>query len=112
MTLTVIRTPIIIRRMSAINRRMFLQTAMAGAAAAADPSGVTAIRAAIEKRHDESVRRLQGGIRQPSIAAGNRGMKEGCQPPMRFRGEAGLRQATTSAPDRHPGRFATLSRAA
>lgn len=94
--------------MSAINRRVFLQTAMAGAAAAADPSGTTAIRAAIEKRHDESVRRLQEWIRQPSIAAENRGMTEGCELTMRFLREAGFDRATKVPTDRHPGIFATL----
>src|SRR5260370_37990457 len=108
MTLTVIRTPIIIRRMSAINRRMFLQTAMAGAAAAADPSGVTVIRAAIEKRHDESIRRLQEWIRQPSIAAEHRGMTEGCELTMRFLREAGFDQAMQVPTDRQPGIFANL----
>ena len=81
---------------------------MAGAAAAADPSGVTAIRAAIEKRHDESVRRLQEWIRQPSIAAENRGMTEGCELTMRFLREAGFDQAKKVPTDRHPGIFATL----
>ena len=81
---------------------------MAGAAAAADPAGVTAIRAAIEKRHDESVRRLQEWIRQPSIAAENRGMTEGCELTMRFLREAGFDRATKVPTDRHPGIFATL----
>jgi hypothetical protein len=48
------------------DRREFLHTAAAGAAALAMPrwmqaaqSGLDAIRAEIEKRHDESVQRLQ-----------------------------------------------------
>ena len=94
--------------MSAINRRAFLQTAMAGAAAAADPSSTSAIRAAIEKRHDESVLRLQEWIRQPSIAAENRGITEGCELTMRFLREAGFDRATKVPTDRHPGIFATL----
>jgi hypothetical protein len=60
-------------------RRAFLQTTAAAAALAAmprwaqaHPGEFDAIRAEIEKRHDESVKRLQNWIRQPSIAAENR----------------------------------------
>src|SRR5882762_5321294 len=72
------------------DRRAFLQGAAAAAAAAAEtlamprwaqahPGDLDAIRAEVEKRHDESVQRLQDWIRQPSIAAENRGMNEGCE---------------------------------
>src|SRR5437660_25044 len=61
---------------SPTDRRAFLQGAAAAAAALAmprwaraHPSDLDAIRAEIEKRHDESVKRLQDWIRQPSIAA-------------------------------------------
>ncbi|MGD0013366.1 MAG: hypothetical protein ABSD56_02905 [Bryobacteraceae bacterium] len=36
-----------------------------------------AIRVEIEKRHDEAVRRLREWVRQPSIAAENRGVAPG-----------------------------------
>src|SRR5207237_1140650 len=67
-------------------RRTFLQGAAAAAAltamprwAQAHPDDFAVIRAEIEKRHDEAVKRLQTWIRQPSIAAENRGMNEGCE---------------------------------
>src|SRR5229473_8691468 len=70
------------------DRRTFLQTTAATAAALALPrwtrtaaasSDLDPIFAEIEKRHDESLKRLQTWIRQPSIAAENRGMYEGCE---------------------------------
>ena len=82
---------------SSVDRRMFLQGAAAsglvGAASLALPewaSGAAAaedmsvIQKEIEKRHDESVHRLQEWIKQPSIAAENRGMNEGCDLTMRM----------------------------
>jgi len=56
-----------------------------------------AIRAEIEKRHDESVKRLQDWIRQPSIAAENRGMNEGCEMMIRM-----LREADSSKRRKFP----------
>src|SRR6202795_4841721 len=74
------------------DRRTFLQGAVASAAALAVPNWAHAaagsalpademdgIRAEIEKRHEEAVQRLQHWIQQPSIAAENRGMNEGCE---------------------------------
>src|SRR5260370_76912 len=97
------------------DRRAFLQGAAAAAAslamprwAHAHPSDVDAIRAEIEKRHDESVKRLQGWIRQPSIAAENRGMNEGCELTMRMLREAGFQQAAKVHTDGQPAIFATL----
>ena len=64
-----------------MNRRRFLQATAAGAAtlalsrrSLADSSNpdLSAIQKEIEKRHDESVARLQQWIRQPSIAAEHR----------------------------------------
>jgi len=49
-----------------------------GSIAGLNPEDTSAIRAEIEKRHEESVKRLQDWIKQPSIAAENRGMNEGC----------------------------------
>jgi acetylornithine deacetylase/succinyl-diaminopimelate desuccinylase-like protein len=67
-----------------------------------------AIRKEIGQRHDESVRRLQSWIHQPSIAAENRGVSEGCELTIRLLREAGFEQATRVPTDGQPGIFATL----
>jgi acetylornithine deacetylase/succinyl-diaminopimelate desuccinylase-like protein len=101
--------------LSPADRRTFLQGAAAAAAIAAvprwaqaHPGDFDAIRAEIEKRHEESVKRLQTWIRQPSIAAENRGMNEGCELTMQMLREAGFQQATKIPTDGQPGIFATL----
>jgi acetylornithine deacetylase/succinyl-diaminopimelate desuccinylase-like protein len=98
-----------------MNRRDFLATATAGAAALAwprltqaDESDFAPVWAQIEKRHDEAVQRLQQWIRQPSIAAENRGMSEGCELMMSMLRDAGFNQVTKIPTDGHPGVFATL----
>src|ERR1041384_6208099 len=98
-----------------MNRRSFLKGAAAGAAMAAwtqrgwsASTGVDRIRAEIEKRHDESVQRLQEWIHQPSIAAENRGVSEGCDLTIRLLREAGFDRATRVPTDGQPGIFATL----
>jgi acetylornithine deacetylase/succinyl-diaminopimelate desuccinylase-like protein len=98
-----------------MNRRNFLITAGAGAAALAWPRLATAedpdfnpIWAQIEKRHDESLQRLQQWVRQPSIAAENRGMNEGCELTMQMLREAGFDKVTKIPTDGQPGIFATL----
>src|SRR5437773_615571 len=107
-----------------MDRRTFLQGAAAGAAALAfsqnslaeqtnsSLSGsnpdFTAIQKEIEKRHDESVQRLQQWIRQPSIAAEKRGMDEGCDLTMSMLREAGFGAVTKIPTDGQPGIFATL----
>src|SRR5215469_4739052 len=98
-----------------MNRRTFLQGTLAGAATLAVPhslhaeqADLKAIFAQIEKRHDESVQRLQEWIKQPSIAAENRGVNEGCDLTMRFLRDAGFQQATKIQTDGQPGIFATL----
>jgi acetylornithine deacetylase/succinyl-diaminopimelate desuccinylase-like protein len=97
------------------DRRAFLQGVVVAAAslamprwAHARPSDLDAIHAEIEKRHDESVKRLQDWMRQPSIAAENRGMSEGCELTMRMLREAGFQQAVKVPTDGQPGIFATL----
>jgi len=62
----------------------------------------------VEKHHDEAVQRLQEWVKQPSIAAENRGVTEGCDLTMRFLREAGFRQITKIPTDGQPGIFATL----
>ena len=102
-----------------LGRRKFLRTsslaAVAGAATFAWPHGsyaaaadLDAIHAEIAKRHDESVKRLQTWIRQPSIAAENRGMNEGCELTMNILREAGFGPVTKVSTDGQPGIFATL----
>jgi acetylornithine deacetylase/succinyl-diaminopimelate desuccinylase-like protein len=99
------------------DRRTFLQTAAAGAAALALPrwthgaaaaSDLDPIFAEIQKRHDESLKRLQTWIHQPSIAAENRGMNEGCELTMQMLRDAGFAQVTKVPTDGQPGIFATL----
>jgi acetylornithine deacetylase/succinyl-diaminopimelate desuccinylase-like protein len=89
-------------------RRDFLLTALGGAAALADSRDLDAIRSEIAKRHDESVRRLQEWIRQPSIAAENNGVTQGCDLTMRLLRDAGFGKVTKVATDGQPGIFATL----
>src|SRR3989442_1987738 len=98
-----------------IDRRAFLQDATAAAAALTLPpfvrtqqSELAPIFAQIERRHDESVQRLQEWMRQPSIAAENRGMNEGCELTMRLLRDAGFHQVTKIPSDGQPGIFATL----
>ena len=98
-----------------IDRRAFLQDLGGAAAALTFPrsrlpqqSDLAPIVAEIERRHDESVQRLQEWIRQPSIAAENRGMNEGCELTMRLLRDAGFQQVTRIPSDGQPGIFATL----
>jgi acetylornithine deacetylase/succinyl-diaminopimelate desuccinylase-like protein len=62
----------------------------------------------IGRRHDQAVERLQHWIRQPSIAAENRGMNEGCELTMQMLRDAGFGQVTKVPTDGQPGIFATL----
>ena len=71
-------------------------------------SDLTPIFREVERRHDEAVQRLQEWIRQPSIAAENRGMNEGCELTMRMLRDAGFQQVTKLPSDGQPGIFATL----
>src|SRR6516162_5657258 len=115
-------------KLNAVGRRSFLMGAAAGAATLAFPrigsaegtifspatellpydEDLSAIRAEVEKRHDEAVRRLQTWIRQPSIAAENRGMNEGCELTMQMLKDAGFDQVSKIPTDGQPGIFATL----
>ncbi len=102
-------------RMQRISRRGMMggvaaggaMMALGGSAWAAAPD-LKAIRAEVDKRHDESVKRLQTWIRQPSIAAENRGMEEGCKLTMEMLKDAGFQTATRMPTDGQPGIFATL----
>src|SRR5438552_7324313 len=96
-----------------INRRAFL----VGTGAALVPAGGSMAETApdlkpvfseIERRHDESVRRIQDWIKQPTIAAENKGINEGCDLMMRLLRDAGCNQVTKCPTDLHPGVFGTL----
>ncbi len=98
-----------------MNRRTFLKRTATCAAAVAwtqrawsAANDLDRFRAEIETRHDESVRRLQEWIHQPSIAAENRGVSEGCELTIRLLRAAGFDHATRVPTDGQPGIFATL----
>ena len=98
-----------------MDRRTFLQGTLAGAAtlaiphrAAAAETDLAPVWTQIEKHHDEAVQRLQEWIKQPSIAAENRGVNEGCDLTMRFLREAGFNEVTKIPTDGQPGIFAKL----
>src|SRR5438045_7686220 len=100
-----------------VDRRTFLERTAAATAALAWPSAPPSTRRAddlapifteIEKRHDEAVSRLQEWIRQPSIAAENRGVNEGCELTMRLLRDAGFDQVTKIPTDGQPVIVATL----
>jgi acetylornithine deacetylase/succinyl-diaminopimelate desuccinylase-like protein len=100
-----------------IDRRAFLQDAAVAAIAVTLParraeasaqSDLAPVFAQIEKQHDATVQRLQEWIRQPSIAAENRGVEEGCALTMRMLSEAGFGRVTKVPTDGQPGIVATL----
>ncbi len=100
---------------SSLDRRTVLKGLAVGAAAAALPgvswgsgSDASRIQQEIEKRHDEAIRRIQTWIRQPSIAAENRGMSEGCELMIQLLKDAGFDTAVRVPTDGQPGVFATL----
>ncbi len=66
------------------------------------------IQSEIEKRHDESLGRLQEWVRHPALAAEDRGMDEGCDLMMRMARDAGFQKVSRIDTDGHPGVFATL----
>jgi len=96
-------------------RRDFLGLAAAGAAtltlprfSVASDDPLAPIQAEIVKRHAESLARFQDWVKQPAIAAENRGMAEGCQLMMTLAKEAGFEKAECVPTDGHPSVFATL----
>jgi acetylornithine deacetylase/succinyl-diaminopimelate desuccinylase-like protein len=98
-----------------VNRRDFVLGSAATTAALtiprltrAEQASLNPIFAEIEKRHDEAVKRLQMWIRQPSIAAENRGVNEGCDLTMQMLSDAGFQSVTKIPTDGQPGIFATL----
>jgi acetylornithine deacetylase/succinyl-diaminopimelate desuccinylase-like protein len=98
-----------------MNRRTFIKGAAVGAAALtwnprswSAQSDFDSVQKEIAKRHDEAVKRLQQWIHQPSIAAENRGVSEGCDLMIQLLRDAGFGQATRVPTDGQPGVFATL----
>jgi acetylornithine deacetylase/succinyl-diaminopimelate desuccinylase-like protein len=99
-----------------MDRRSFFygSTAMAATVAlplrpaVADDNDFRPIWTQITKQRDESLHRLQEWIHQPSIAAENRGVEEGCDLTMRFLREAGFGDVRKIPTEGQPGIFATL----
>jgi len=98
-----------------MDRRTFLEGAALTAGVLALPnlsfaqaSDRNAIYSQITKQHDQSVKRLQDWIHQPSIAAENRGMTEGCQMMMELLRDAGFTSVAKVPTEGQPGVFATL----
>jgi acetylornithine deacetylase/succinyl-diaminopimelate desuccinylase-like protein len=98
-----------------MDRRTFVSSAIAGAAALAlprktfaAPTDLAPVHAQVTKRREEAVRRLQQWIRQATIAAENKGISEGCALTMRLLGDAGFQKVTRVPSDGHPGILATL----
>ena len=100
--------------MSDLTRRGFVGGVVgSGAALWAARQGMAAtgrddIYREIERRHAESIDRLREWIHQPSIAAENLGMEEGCALMAKLATDAGFQQAQRIATKGHPGVFATL----
>src|SRR5438477_2598359 len=94
-----------------MDRRTFLQITAAAAtplSKAVETADLKPLYLEVDKRHDEAVQRLQEWIRQPSIAAENRGMTEGCDLTMRMLKDAGFGQVTKIPTEGQAGIFATL----
>ena len=78
------------------------------AALRAADSDVAAIKTQITKQHDRAVQRLQDWIKQPAIAAENRGFPAGAEHMARLLREVGFQRAEIIATKGKPGVFATL----
>jgi acetylornithine deacetylase/succinyl-diaminopimelate desuccinylase-like protein len=98
-------------------RRLTMSRAIAAAVAlcavVATPVAVRAddlaeVKKEIAKRHDEAVKRLQGWIAQPAIAAESRGYPDGAKLMAQLAKDAGFQKADVIDTDGKPGVFATL----
>src|SRR5271155_5958524 len=102
-----------------LNRREFVQGAVAGvalmaapgsavAAFAADDSDKQAVLQQIPKMHDENVKRLQGWIALPSIAAENRNFPQGPEYMAKLARDAGFTNVDLVPTSGKPGVFGLL----
>jgi len=82
--------------------------AMSWSGSALAQTDLQPIKKEVAKRHYEAVRRLQQWIHQPSIAAENRGVSEGCELMIHMLRDAGFEKAARVPTDGQPGVFATL----
>jgi acetylornithine deacetylase/succinyl-diaminopimelate desuccinylase-like protein len=100
--------------MNELNRRNFVGGVLATTAAmlAAQRSFAAAklddVYREVDRRHDEAVARLQEWIHQPSIAAENVGMQEGCALMMKLATDAGFQHVERMPTRGVPGVYATL----
>lgn len=74
----------------------------------ASEADLEAIRAAVAQEHDESVKGLQDWIKQPAIAAEDRGFPAGAEYMAKLARDAGFQQVKVIDTDGKPGVFATL----
>ncbi len=93
-----------------MDRRTFLSSALSSAlaASAAPAADQQPLYKAVADRHAQTVKTLQSWIHQPSIAAENRGMEEGCAMQMELLRECGFDRVTKVPTSGFPGVFATL----
>ena len=68
----------------------------------------TAVYNEVKKRHPEAIERLQKWVKLPSIAAENRGMKEGVELMMQMARDAGFQKVQRIDTKGHPSVFAVL----
>ena len=98
--------------MTELSRRFLLKGALAGAAALAAPvrarDDLAPVYDQIARRHDESVKRIQQWIHQPTIAAENAGSEEGVKLMIELLRDAGFGKAERIPTDGKPGVFALL----
>src|SRR5213082_3900856 len=99
--------------MDTFTRRTLLRGSLAGAASLLLPRGARAVdfgpvEREIQRRHGETVQRLQEWIHQPTIAAEGVGGEEGVQLFLRMLRDAGFQRAERIPTDGFPGVFATL----
>lgn len=91
-----------------IKRLLILLVFLVGAGTVFAADARQNIYAEIKKNHAQALQRLQDWVKQPSIAAENRGMNEGCEMMMRLAREAGFQKVERVNTDGQPGVFATL----
>ena len=99
-----------------MHRRAFVQNTALGLSSlvaarlskAAAATDLQPVYQQLQANHEVAVRRLQDWMKQPSIAAENRGMSEGCQLTMDLLKEVGFDHVTKVPTDGQPGVFATF----